>query len=258
MDRGLNDEVPAAFIRIPDMKTLFVTGTDTDVGKTWITCAIVKQFSERRLRVGAYKPACSGAIQMPDGSCHWQDVDLLTSACGWTGDQNQICPQRFLAPLAPHIAAAAEQRCIDQNLLATGLKAWDGIADLVVVEGAGGLLCPLSDHWTVLNLAQQFDSPLLIVAGNRLGVINHTLLTVQVAQASQLAVAGVILNDCLPPTSRGDARQVDISRDSNLQQLQHWLPNIPVYRCGHNSQQITTAEGQPIVFGEDGSAVAEK
>lgn len=237
------------------MKTLFVTGTDTDVGKTWITCAILKQFADRGLRVGAYKPACSGAVQLPDGSRHWHDVDLLKAACGWTGHQDQICPQRFLAPLAPNVAAAEERKCVDQNLLATGLKAWDGIADLVVVEGAGGLLCPLSEHWTILNLAQQFDSPVLIVAGNRLGVINHTLLTVHVAVASGLVVAGVILNDCLPPAAQADTRQLDVSRDSNLQQLQHWLPDIPVYRCGHDSQQITTPDGRPVEFCKDGRAV---
>lgn len=240
------------------MKTLFVTGTDTDVGKTWVTCMLLKQFADQGLRVGAYKPACSGAVRMPNGNLHWRDVDLLKTACGWTGGQNQICPQRFLASLAPNVAAAAEQKRVDSDLLSTGVQVWEGHADLVVVEGAGGLLCPLSDTSTVLDLAQQLRSPVLIVAANRLGVINHTLLTVKVALASQLTVAGIILNNCLSAASSQHASEEDVSRNTNLRQLQHWLPEIAVYRCQHNCQQITTAEGQPIVFDTDGSAVAAK
>lgn len=238
------------------MKTLFVTGTDTNAGKTWITCLLLRQFADRGLRVGAYKPACSGALPLPDGGWHWQDVDLLQAACGWTGHPDQICPQRFQAPLAPNVAAAEEQKCVDQDLLVTGLNAWAGIADLVVVEGAGGLLCPLSEHWTILNLAQELNAPVLIVAGNRLGVINHTLLTVQVAVASGLTVAGIILNDCLPALPDVSDSVGDVSQYSNLQQLQHWLPSIPVYRCQYNSQRITTPDGRPVVFCEDGRADA--
>lgn len=218
------------------MKTVFVTGTDTDVGKSWISCLLLRQLAQQNISVGAYKPVCSGAFTDSQGRRTWSDVELLAAAAGWTGSRNQICPQRFEAAVAPNVAAALENRTVDDALLQSGLQRWNSLATHTVIEGAGGLLCPLSDQSNVADLAKRLNSPLLIVAANKLGVINHTLLTVETALKRGLSVAGVVLNDCLAG---------DVSATSNLDQLSHWLPRVPIWRCLYGSQQIVDAQGNP-------------
>jgi dethiobiotin synthetase len=180
------------------MHGLLITGTDTGVGKTFAACGIVRALREQGLRVGAYKPACSGGETRADGTLSWPDVDLLASALAADARSKQICPQRFAAPLAPPAAAALEQRRVDERLLTAGVEAWRGAADLLIIEGVGGLLCPLSEHLTVADFAERIGVPLVIVAALRLGVINHTLLTLEVARARGLPVAGVLLNQVGP------------------------------------------------------------
>ena len=215
------------------MQTLLVTGTDTNVGKTWITCLLVRQLRQHGVAVGAYKPVCSGAVLDASGQLCWTDVDQLAEATGWDGDIDQICPQRFNAAVAPNVAAALEERLVDDEALSGGLRNWSRNASHVVVEGAGGLLCPLSDRTTVADLADRLSCPVLIVAANRLGVINHSLLTMEAAERRGLKVAGIVLNDCRPVDERPDA-----SAESNAGQLQHWRPQIPIYRCRYNSAEI--------------------
>ncbi|MEZ6130235.1 MAG: dethiobiotin synthase [Planctomycetaceae bacterium] len=215
------------------MKTLMVTGTDTNVGKTWVTCVLLRQLRQQGVSVGAYKPVCSGAVRGDDGVFHWDDIDQLSTAIGGQHPVDVICPQRFLSAVAPNFAAVLDGRRVDDALLSVGLQNWDGLADFVIVEGAGGLMCPLSDSTTVADLAVRLGSPVLIVAANRLGVINHTLLTVDGAIRRGLRVAGVVLNDCQPVCGTDDA-----STDSNAQQLAHWLNNIPLYRCAWGKTHI--------------------
>ncbi len=218
------------------MKTLLVTGTDTDVGKSWISCALLQQLLQQGISVGAYKPVCSGVMTDANGRRVWSDLERLAAAAGWTGSRNQICPQRFDAAVAPNVAAALENRTVDDALLDSGLQRWRPFVTHTVVEGAGGLLCPLSDQSSVADFAVRINGPVLIVAANKLGVINHTLLTVEAARHRGLQVAGVVLNDCVA---------ADVSATSNLNQLTHWLSNIPIWRCAHNSQRLLDAEGQP-------------
>ncbi|MEZ6126678.1 MAG: dethiobiotin synthase [Planctomycetaceae bacterium] len=215
------------------MKRLLVTGTDTNVGKTWISCILLRQLRQQGLSAGAWKPVCSGSIPASDGSMIWDDVHQLANAIGWKQSIDIICPQRFHAPVAPETAAALEGRTIDRQLLISGINAWKDSADVVVIEGAGGLLCPVSAEWTIADLAQQWDCPLLIVAANRLGVINHTLLTAEVAAHRGLQVTGIVLN-----TSEPDATNTDRSRPTNQRHLQALLPNIPVFSCGYQSSHV--------------------
>jgi len=226
------------------MKTLLVTGTDTDVGKTWVTFALLRQLGELDVALGAYKPVCSGAVIADDGQSQWHDLNQLSAAIGGHASLDAICPQRFHAAVAPNVAAALEGRHVDDSLLSAGLEAWRDNADYVIVEGAGGLLCPLSDTTSVADLAARLNSPILIVAANRLGVINHTLLTVDCAIARGLTVAGVVLNDCQSPTSLGDESLV-----SNAAQLAHWVKKVPVFQCRHGSQRIeAVADGPAFVL----------
>ncbi|HEY2838586.1 MAG TPA: dethiobiotin synthase [Pirellulales bacterium] len=190
---------------------LFITGTDTDVGKTHVAASIVRRLRATGLRVGVYKPAASGC-RVIDGELVSDDALRLWEAAGRPGSLKDVCPQRFSAPLAPHLAAQAEGRSLDQQLLRTGLDRWREESDVLIVEGAGGLLSPLGPDEYVIDLALDFDLPLLVVADNSIGVIHRALATLLAADKFRrpMAVAGVILNQ---------AREPDASSASNLAEL---------------------------------------
>jgi len=201
------------------MHGLFVTGTDTEVGKTHVTCAIARGLSAQGIRVGLYKPVCSGATTDPSGQMVWDDLQRLQAALPAPVELDRICPQRFAAPLAPPVAAQAEGKAIDEDLLRTGVAAWDDAADVVLVEGVGGLLCPLTGTGTIADLAVDLGFPLLIVSPQRLGTINHTLLTVEVARHRGLSVAGIVMNRLSP--------EIDASAASNAAEISR-LAGVPV------------------------------
>jgi dethiobiotin synthetase len=175
------------------MRGLFVTGTDTDVGKTYVSSIILRELIDAGHSVGASKPACSGAV-IDAGEPRWTDLDQLAEAAGLS-DLNLICTQKFEAPLAPPVAARQEGKQLDLLAMQNSLLAWESRADIIVVEGVGGLLCPLTDHQSVADFAAWVGFPLLIVARLGLGTINHTLLTIEAAKRRELAIAGVVLND---------------------------------------------------------------
>lgn len=221
---------------------LFITGTDTGVGKTHVAAVLLQQLQLLGLNAAAYKPVCSGiefatpATSTPQNPAtgFWSDLRRLQQACSLPARIEEICPQRFLAPLAPDAAARAEGREVDDQLLSTGLLAWRNRCDLVVIEGAGGLYCPLSAHSTVFDLLQRLACPVVVVAGNRLGVISHTRMTVELLQRSGCDVVGVVLNDITPP----DPSDTDLSRSSNARQLQTWLPALPLLQCSWNGTRL--------------------
>ena len=173
------------------VRGLFVTGTDTDVGKTWVSCLAVRQLREAGHSVGVYKPACSGATTAGDGLPVWEDVRELAAASEMSVPDSRICPQRFTAPLAPPVAAAREGLQVDSGLLRSGAAWWRGRADCLVVEGVGGLLCPLTGDEVVADVAADLGFPLLIVARGGLGTINHALLTLESAQRAGWSCAGL-------------------------------------------------------------------
>ena len=174
---------------------LFIVGTDTGVGKTFVTALAARAALRRGLSVGVYKPACSGATRDAAGAIVWEDVRSLEAAVECRFESQRICPQRFAAPLAPPVAARLEGRTVDGTLLREGAHWWEGRVELLLVEGVGGLLCPLTEQETVADLVRDLGYPLVIVSRLGLGTINHTLLTVRQAQALGLEIRGVILND---------------------------------------------------------------
>ncbi len=180
------------------LKGLIITGTGTDVGKTYVSSLIVQSLAETTERVGVYKPVCSGASFNSQGAPVWQDIVELKRALPKPCPEDWICPQRFLAPLAPPLAARAEGRSVDDRLLIGGLKVWQGQVDYLVIEGAGGILAPLSDQHNLADVAEIIRFPLIIVAQNEVGTINHTLLTIEAARSRGLPIAGVILNTANP------------------------------------------------------------
>lgn len=219
------------------MQGLFITGTDTGVGKTWTACALASRLVERGVRVGVYKPVCSGAEIGAAGQPIWNDLDRLWEAMGRWADPEVICPQKFRAPLAPPLAAEAEGARVDAARLRFGVDWWRGRVDLLLVEGAGGLLSPLTEAETNLDLARDLGFPLLVVAANRLGTINHTLLTLHCAQTHSLAMAGVVLCDC--------TAELDHSAESNAGLLLRFADLPWLGTLAYGSQQIVTRRGTP-------------
>ena len=201
---------------------LFVAGTDTDVGKTYVAAAIVRQLVADGLRVGVYKPVASGCRREGDRLIA-EDARTLWEAAGMPLTLDAVCPQTFVAPLAPHRAAREEGRRVDAQLLRTGIQVWQGACDVIVVEGAGGLMSPMSDDDYVADVAFDLGYPLVVVAPNVLGVINHTLQTLITAATFRdgLDVAGIVLNDIRPPEDS------DASAHSNLREIrQRCIPPV--------------------------------
>jgi dethiobiotin synthetase len=174
---------------------LFITGNDTGVGKTYVAALIVRALRAAGRRVGVYKPVASGCRE-ESGALVSDDALALWDAAGRPGELERVCPQRFAAPLAPHLAARGERKRVDADLLRSGLDYWRERSEIVIVEGVGGLMSPIGDEEFVADLAAEFGYPLVVVARNAIGAINQTLQTLIVAATFRdgLPVAGIVLN----------------------------------------------------------------
>lgn len=169
---------------------LFVTGTDTGVGKTVVACALILALRQRGVAVGAMKPAETGCP--PEG---WPpDGAALAAAAGLDLPRPAVVPYALPEPLAPAVAARRAGVRIDLQVLDQALAAQQAARQLVVVEGAGGLAVPLTDELDMAGLAARWGLPLLVVARPGLGTLNHTVLTVAYARQRGLRVLGVVLN----------------------------------------------------------------
>ena len=209
---------------------LFITGTNTEVGKTYVTGLIARCLVRAGHRVGVYKPAASGCRRV-DGRLVADDAVAIWEAAGRPGRLEEVCPQCFAAPLAPHLAARAEGKRLDEELLVSGIEVWQKRSDVVLVEGAGGLLSPLGRRLYVADLAARFGFPLIVVVPNELGMINQTLQTLVAAEHfgggsasgpdggldSGLSVAGVVMNT--PREDLCGEASADVSRGSNRREL---------------------------------------
>lgn len=193
---------------------LFITGTDTDVGKTYVAAMIARALVDAGHRVGVYKPVASGC-RCESGGLVAGDAVALWEAAGKPGELDDVCPQRFEAAVAPHVAARAEGREIDEDLLLGGLARWTDQCDIVLVEGAGGLMSPLSDELYNADLALALGYPLIVVSANTLGTINHTLQTLITAATFRegLEIGGVVLTEVT-------VNSTDASRTTNRQELE--------------------------------------
>ena len=178
----------------------FITGTDTGVGKTVVSSALIAAFRKAGLKVGALKPIETGV-----GEAGPLDAIALRDAAGSTDPLATICPQQFALPAAPNAAASAEDREVNLAAIDAAYETLAKGRDLMVVEGAGGLLVPIRDDWTMAELARRLDLPLLVVARASLGTINHTALTLEVAASRELPVLGVIISHASGPISAADA-----------------------------------------------------
>lgn len=175
------------------MNGIFITGTDTEVGKTFFVCQYAKKLIEQGIRVGVYKPVASG-LPREDIRSDASQLKRSLGAFGASISLEKINPQCFLAPLAPPIAAQAQHQTVNQELLIQGARAWVDDCQVLLVEGAGGLLSPISWSMTNADLALQLGFPLIVVAENRLGCVHQILATVQVALSYRMTVQAVVLN----------------------------------------------------------------
>jgi len=177
-------------VKVPETTGgLFVTGTDTGVGKSLVTCAIVRMLRELGVDAVGFKPVATGEV---GGS--WGDAVALYEASGRREPIERICPMRFALPMAPTIAARREGIEPDMELARGVLSGLCVRHAAVVVEGVGGLLVPLDNKTLVADFAMQIGFPLLIVCRAGLGTINQTLLTIREAERCKLKIAGIIMN----------------------------------------------------------------
>jgi len=168
----------------------FVTGTDTGVGKTLVSCALLHAFAAQGLRVAGMKPVSAGC----DDDDHNEDAKRLRAACNVLASYGQINPYNFYHFNAPHIAARNIGVCIDFARILTSFRELTAQADVVIVEGIGGFKVPLNEKQDSADLARQLELPVILVAGMRLGCLNHALLTADAIAAYGLRLAGWVAN----------------------------------------------------------------
>jgi dethiobiotin synthetase len=179
------------------VRGVFIAGTDTEVGKTHVTVGLVRALAGAGLKVAVMKPVAAGAVETPDGLRN-DDALALSGAANVEAPYRSINPFCLAEPASPHIAARSAGICIDTAVIR---REWDKLAataDLVVVEGAGGWLAPISDTETMEDVARALRLPVILVVGLRLGCLNHALLTAHAVRASGLTLAGWIANHIEP------------------------------------------------------------
>ncbi|RKP49321.1 dethiobiotin synthase [Trinickia fusca] len=193
--------------------SLFVTGTDTEIGKTLVSCALLRGFTQAGLRAAAMKPIAAGAFERDDG-WHNEDADALDAAASVVLPPALRTPFLLKAPAAPHIVAAHEGVTLDIAPIVEAHAAAMRQADVVVVEGVGGFRVPLTDSLDTADLAVALGLPVVLVVGMRLGCISHALLTAEAIAARGLRLAGWVAN-CVDPAMH--------YTEENIEAVRGWL-----------------------------------
>ena len=179
------------------MKGFFITGTDTEIGKTFVTAALTRAFAARGLRVAPIKSLAAGQTWR---NSRWinEDVATLLEAQDLGLTDTEVGPPQFREPCAPHIAAKLEGGTIDRTALLAAIRATAAKADIALVEGVGGFRVPLTDTWDTADLATDLALPVILVVGLRLGCINHALLTAEAIRSRGLTLAAWVANTVDP------------------------------------------------------------
>ena len=194
-------------------QSYFVTGTDTGIGKTIVSCALLSAYSARDNVVIGMKPVVTGRV------CgEWADVKAIVAASSVAAPREWVNPYAFIPPISPHLAAKEAGIEIDIEVIRQACRNLQKISDVVVVEGVGGIMVPLNDRNDVADMAYALDLPVILVVGMRLGCLNHALITAKIIQASGLKLAGWVANQIDPQMN---------SFDENLHTLKERL-NCPL------------------------------
>lgn len=178
-------------------KAFFVTGTDTEVGKTHVCCLLLKQYVAQGLKVIGMKPIAAGC-ELVDGEWVNEDVQKLIAASNVKAPLTLINPYRFKEPIAPHLAAEKAGVTIEIEIIVNAFKQLQTMADVIIVEGAGGFLVPLNAKANMADLAIALGLPTILVVGLRLGCINHSLLTAEAINVRGLTLHGWVANHIDP------------------------------------------------------------
>jgi len=180
------------------LKSYFIIGTDTNVGKTYVASALVQHFVRLGFQSLGMKPIASGCERNQRGELINDDVQALINASNVSAPLNLINPYRFEPAIAPHIAATQAGVFVDLHEITQAYAQLTTLAEAVVVEGAGGFFVPLNEAQTLADLAVQLNIPIILVVGMRLGCINHALLTVEAIQSRGLCLTGWVANQIDP------------------------------------------------------------
>ena len=193
------------------MNALVITGTDTGVGKTWVGRALGRALSTDGRRVVAIKPVETGCS---DATARLEDGALLAAATGQAEPQAAL--YRFATPVTPALAAEVEGEVIDLDALILRIETLGEGADVVLIEGAGGLLSPITWEWTVVELARALGASVLVVGEDRLGVINHAQLTLSALELAGIEVTGLVLTAPETPDASTGTNATAITRLGGL------------------------------------------
>lgn len=174
-------------------QAFFITGTDTGIGKTYVACQIIRDYVAQGYRVVGMKPVAAGC-DLVDGQWVNEDVRLLTEASNVDAPLRLVNPYCFQAPIAPHIAAELTGVDVQMEVIQAAFNKLAKLADVVVVEGAGGLLVPLNAKHSIADLIALLNIPIIFVVGMRLGCINHALLSIEVMQSRHLPISAWVAN----------------------------------------------------------------
>ena len=206
------------------MPGVFITGTDTGVGKTLVGCALARGLRAAGFDVGVMKPVEAGVSEAGP-----QDALALRDAAGVQDELELICPLQFAMPAAPEAAAIAEHRHATLDLIRAAFDSLAQRHEALLVEGAGGLLVPLDEKLTMADLAMALDLPVLIVARAALGTINHTRLSIEACEARGIEVLGVVVSHCGGTLSKADAANLEVLRRGLGR---HWIGEVPPLAAG--------------------------
>ena len=228
---------------------VFVTGTDTGVGKTVVASALAAWCRARGIDVGVMKPVATGGKLLSDGGRRrWvsDDAIRLTRAAGVDDAWSLIKPICFEEPLAPWTAARRLRRPIRLAAVLGAFRALCARHRLLIVEGIGGLLVPLTSDATVADLAKRLGLPLLIVARPGLGTLNHTLLSLQCARLKRLPLCGVVINEAQPPAPDAMSRVAERTNPGALKQFTRApvLGPLPFLKTAANGHQSPAELGE--------------
>jgi dethiobiotin synthetase len=216
---------------------IFITGTDTGVGKTYVTAALLAELRRRGVRAAAFKPIACGAGGR-------RDAEIYAELMNHEQPLDAINPIYLSHPLAPSVAAKLERKRIDMRRVGVAYRRLAADYPIVLIEGAGGLLVPIRENYFVADMAKTLGLPLLVVARLGLGTINHSLLTVRAARAIGLKVRGMVLNDTVGG-KRGLAAKTNIEAVPEL----CGVPLLGVMPHGKNRLRTVTGQICDQLFG---------
>ena len=205
---------------------VFITGTDTEIGKTVVAGGLALAFAARGIDVGVMKPAVTGC-RTRRGKRISEDVDFLVKASGASDDPELVCPYMLRDPLAPEVAAEREGVRIDTRKITRAYKRLTDSHEALIVEGAGGLFVPIKRNFLMIDMIVRLAVPIIIVARPGLGTINHTLLSCEAARARGIAIAGVIINNYPKKVTIAERTNPDVIQRYARAPLLGVTPNLP-------------------------------